>query len=353
MSAPEDFAKAGDVGAPPPPPLFTIADLSALVREDPELPPVLIEGWLHKSSIGMLTGSMKTNKSWTLMDLLIALATELRWFERKCTQSTVLYFDAEIDRPFWQKRFRALCKQRGLDPQKVADAGRILPVFIAGKDITIASLEKELRKMHERGELDNVDLIIIDPIYQLYDPLWQENRNDDMAKLGKCLRFISEFSGIGTVFAHHHTKGSQDGKRDIEKASGGGSFGRFVASSLAITHVGDEDSNKFTLGWTTSHFQRSPKQVAVRDGFQWIITDEDPKTVERKVYTIDQLMAALPDEEATSERWLELSGIPQGEFESLRPKAKKDGRVYKSQLSGKWEPTSKELERRGVRFSTN
>ena len=133
------------------PKLFEITDLSELVHEDPPLPPVLIDGWLDRGSIGMLTGSMRTNKSWTLLELAIAFAKALKWFDRECRQSTVLYFDAEINQEFWQKRFRIICDQRGLDPGEVARVGRIKPVFIAGKDVTIKGLHAELIKWHSKG----------------------------------------------------------------------------------------------------------------------------------------------------------------------------------------------------------
>ena len=331
------------------PRLFEISDLSKLMQEDLPIPPVLIDGWLHKGCIAMLTGSMKTNKSWTMLDAVIALAMGLEWFGRQCRQCTVLYFDAEISRPFWQKRFRVLCEQRDLDPIEVAKTRRILPVFIAGKNITIKSLNKELHRRFERGDLDKVDLIIIDPIYQLYEEDWKENDNSDIAKLGKELHSISEYSGIGTLFAHHHTKGSQEGKRDIEKASGGGSFGRFISSSLAITHIGDEDSNKYTLGWTMSHFPSAKQQVAIREGCAWTITDEDPKEASKKHFTLDQLMEVLPNDGMTGDEWQDACkdiGMSWSDFRELRPKAKRAGRVDFSKLTGRWTPSVSELEAR-------
>jgi RecA-family ATPase len=120
---------------------FEVEDLVSLVEENPPLPPILVENWLHKSNIASLTGSMKTNKSWTIMDLAIKLAMHGEWFGRRCGKSldgkswepaTVLYFDAEINRKFWQHRFRALCEAMRLDPLEVAKTRRILPVFLAG-----------------------------------------------------------------------------------------------------------------------------------------------------------------------------------------------------------------------------
>jgi RecA-family ATPase len=332
------------------PRLFEIEDPNKWTDTQLELPPVLIEGWLHKSHLGMLTGSMKTNKSWTLLELAICFAKGLKWFNRECRQSTVLYIDAEIQRPFWRQRAEAICRQREIEYIDVIKEGRIRPAFVAGKNITATSIRLELERLFERGALDDVDVIVIDPIYQFYDESWDENGNSDMSKLGKILRAIAELTSVSILFAHHHSKGSQDGKRDIEKASGGGAFGRFVASSLAITLI-DEESRKYTLGWTTTNFKPSPKQVAYRDEFEWRITDEDPKEAVKNHRTIDDIMSCLPDAGLTSEHWLaacrEQFDISDGAFEKLRPKAKKAGRCYLSKSSDKWEPTTSEIENRG------
>jgi RecA-family ATPase len=108
----------------------------------------------------------------------------------------VLYIDAEIQKPFWKKRVEALCKKRGLGVKDVMQTRRIRPAFVAGKEVSATKLKAEFERLYERGELSGVDLVIIDPIYQFYDPEWQENRNEDMAKLGQCLRFISELTGV-------------------------------------------------------------------------------------------------------------------------------------------------------------
>jgi RecA-family ATPase len=332
------------------PRLFKIEDPSKWTEEQLREPPVLIEGWLHKGHLGMLTGSMKTCKSWALLELAICFAKGAKWLGRACSKSTVLYIDAEIQRAFWCSRTKAICHQNKLEYNDVMKERRIRPAFVAGKNIDATKLHRELMRLFKRGELNDVDVIIIDPIYQFYDEAWDENSNSDVAKLGRILREIAEFTGISILFAHHHTKGSQDGKRDIEKASGGGAFGRFVSSSLAITLI-DEETSKFTLGWTTTNFRRSPKQVAYHEEFVWHITDEDPREAARNHRTIDEIMSCLPDEGLTSEHWFvacqeKFPNLSQRAFTDLRPKTR--ARAHYSPISKKWEPMSEELNLRAL-----
>jgi RecA-family ATPase len=333
------------------PSLFEIENPLEWTDDDVKLPPVLIEGWLYKSHLGMLTGSMKTNKSWTLLELAICFAMRLPWLGRQCSTATVLYIDAEIQRPFWKRRASAICVQKELKFEDVMRDKRIRPAFVAGKNVTAGDLSRELERLFEKGALNDVDVIIIDPIYQFYDEAWEENGNSDISKLGKILRYIAELTGISILFAHHHTKGNQDGKRDIEKASGGGAFGRFVASSLAITLI-DEESRKYTLGWTTTNFKPSPKQVAYRDEFEWRITEEDPKEAVKNHRTIDDIMAALPDDGLSSDSWLaacrQKFEITDDAFEYLRPRSREAGRTHFVRIENAWKPTVSELEKRSA-----
>jgi hypothetical protein len=197
--------------------------------------------------------------------------------------------------------------------------------------------------MHEYGKLDDIDAIIIDPIYQLYEPQWQENRNEDMAQLGKYLRSLAELSQIAVVFAHHHSKGGQEGKRDIEMASGGGTFGRFVAANLAISYAGTDKTSKYKLGWTASHFPKQDDEVWERDGVIWNKTDEDPAKIGRANFQISDIMAYLPNEGLSSHDWLKACradlDISDTAFETVRAQASKAGFILHSKKGGdKWRP---------------
>jgi hypothetical protein len=261
----------------------------------------------------------------------------------------VLYVDAEIQRPFWKLRMEALCRKRGLTFNEVMKTGLIRPVFVRGRQVSASALRIELERLFERGKLADIGMIVLDPIYQFYDETWLENDNSDIEKLGRILLAISELTQISIMFAHHHTKGSQDGKRDIEKSSGGGSFGRFVASNLAITLL-DEATMKFTLGWTCTNFPPQARQVAYREEFGWRITDEDPKTAKKANHSIDAIMACLPHDGVRSVVWLDLCKeqfpVSPDAFKTVRTAAKDGGWVeYDKKDGDKWKPTAKWLER--------
>ena len=113
-----------------------------------------------------------------------------------------------------------------------------------------------------------------------------------------------------------------------------------------------EDEFKYTLGWTTTNFKPSPKQVAIRENFQWVITDEDPKQASKSHYrTTDDIVNQLPTEGLRSEQWLDLCRehfeITEDAFQTLRVKAKNEGRIHYVRSDGdKWKPSVSELKKR-------
>jgi hypothetical protein len=216
-----------------------------------------------------------------------------------------------------------------------------------------------LVRKHEFGQLEGIDAIFFDPIYQLYEGDWEENKNEDMAKLGKYLREISELSEISTVFAHHHSKGNQNGRRGIEMSSGGGTLGRFVAANLAISSIGQDTTSNYKLVFTNSHFPKQPEEVWSRDGLVWTPTGLDPETVSTSKFTVSDIMAYLPDDGLKNSAWLEQCQIglrdakgmiTEDAHRTVRDKAKNQGFVYYAgkKNGDKWVPTSKWLERQDV-----
>jgi RecA-family ATPase len=345
------------------PRIITIEDPMEWTQDDIALPGVTVHDFLHQGHVAMVTGGMKTNKSWTLMQLAISLATGRDWLSKKCEKQRVLYIDTEIQRPFWNQRIGFLLKNEGLHPGDVFATGGIRPVLLAGRVPTASALSAELERLYNRGLLEDFTTVILDPIYQIYEDDWDENSNADMGKLGRILRAITVTLGKSLIFAHHMTKGSQEGKRDIERASGGGAFGRFVQSSLAIT-LQSETDHKYRLGWTTSFFPPQAAQIAYRNGLEWEISDEDPNAG-KAAYTVENIMECLPSYGASSDIWFEKSRdefpeMTTDAFQTLRAKAKKEEWAKYNKATDKWTATEKwanrsqaemDLDRKVVQFS--
>jgi transcriptional regulator with XRE-family HTH domain len=57
--------------------LPTIEDALDLIKRNPEVPPVLVEGIVHQGSKLVLGGASKSNKTWVLIDLALSIAAVL------------------------------------------------------------------------------------------------------------------------------------------------------------------------------------------------------------------------------------------------------------------------------------
>ena len=93
-------------------PLPAWDDASMFLANEIPTPPVLVDGLLHRGSKLVLGGSSKSFKTWCLMDLAYCVATGEFWLGRKTFKGRVLYLNFEIQRPFVQKRLKAVEKDR-------------------------------------------------------------------------------------------------------------------------------------------------------------------------------------------------------------------------------------------------
>jgi RecA-family ATPase len=218
---------------------------------------IVISDWARRSDVAMIDGAMKTNKSWTLLDLAVAFATGGKWLERQCLKGSVYYIDTELRRSTWQKRLRLVCEGYGVSFEDVMRSRMIKPVFLrGGAKVPISQIANELKRKFHNGRLNGCCAIVLDPIYHLYEPDWEENSNEDMSKLSDYLYPIAETTDCAIVFAHHQTKGRQDGKRGIERGSDAGAFGRLVQCSLSISPYKNRYGRSSSLNGRIRTFRR-------------------------------------------------------------------------------------------------
>lgn len=194
-------------------------DLSAVWNMLPELAPPLIDGVLRQGHKMLLTGPSKAAKSFTLIELVIAIAEGLVWLGRfRCAQGKVLYVNLELDRASCLHRFRDVYTAMGIPPGNLQN---ISVWNLRGKSVP---MDKLAPKLIRRAAKMGYTAIVIDPIYKVITG--DENSADQMAA------FCNQFDKICTelvcavIYCHHHSKGAQGGKRSMDRASGSGVFAR-------------------------------------------------------------------------------------------------------------------------------
>ena len=184
----------------------------------PELSPVLIDNVLRQGHKMLLAGPSKAGKSFALIELSIAIAEGRKWLNWHCTKGRVLYVNLELDRASCLHRFRDVYETLGWQPDHIEN----IDIWnLRGKSIP---MDKLAPKLIRRSAKKNYIAVIIDPIYKIITG--DENSADQMARFCNQFDLVCTELGTAVIYCHHHSKGSQGGKRSMDRASGSGVFAR-------------------------------------------------------------------------------------------------------------------------------
>ena len=187
-----------------------------------DLPPLadpLIDGVLRQGHKMLLAGPSKAGKSFALIELCICIAEGKPWLGRfKCARGKVLYINLELDRASCLHRFRDVYDALGLPPDHV---GSIDLWNLRGASVP---MDKLAPKLIRRAAKKDYIAIVLDPIYKVITG--DENSADQMANFCNQFDKVCTELGCAVIYCHHHSKGSQGGKRSMDRASGSGVFAR-------------------------------------------------------------------------------------------------------------------------------
>lgn len=184
----------------------------------PELAPPLIDGMLRQGHKMLIAGPSKAGKSFALIEMCIAIAEGSKWLGWPCTKGRVLYVNLELDRPSCLHRFKDVYQGLKIPPNNLKN----IDIWnLRGKSVP---MDKLAPKLIRRAAKKDYIAIVIDPIYKVITG--DENSADQMANF--CNQFDKICTELGTavIYCHHHSKGSQGGKRAIDRSSGSGVFAR-------------------------------------------------------------------------------------------------------------------------------
>lgn len=199
----------------------------------PDYAEELIEGILRQGHKMLLVGPSKSGKSFSLIELCIAIAEGTKWIGRQCKQGDVLYVNFELDRASCLHRFKDVYQTLGLTPN---NANRIFIWNLRGKT---PALDQLVPKLIRRAEKKKYIAVVVDPIYKVITG--DENSASEMAKFCNQFDKIADALGASVIYAHHHSKGAQGGKKSMDRASGSGVFARDPDALLDMIEL---DMNK-------------------------------------------------------------------------------------------------------------
>ena len=194
--------------------------LGRVERGELTLRPELIAGILRTGHKMRLAGPSKAGKSFALLELAVSLTEGVPWMGRfECPNpGNVLYVNLELDEASCMHRLAAIYKTLGVKPKHA----RSLYVWqlrghATGLDKLAPVMIRRCRDMH-------LAAIIVDPIYKVLTG--DENAAADMARFCNYFDRVAMECGCAVIDCHHHSKGSQGGKRSMDRASGSGVFAR-------------------------------------------------------------------------------------------------------------------------------
>ncbi len=184
----------------------------------PELSPPLIDGILRQGHKMLLAGPSKAGKSYALIELCIAIAEGREWLGWKCAQGKIMYVNLELDRASCLHRFKDVYTALDWQPKSLSN----IDIWnLRGKSVP---MDKLAPKLIRRAQKKNYIAIVIDPIYKVITG--DENSADQMAHFCNQFDRVCSELGAAVIYCHHHSKGSQGGKRSMDRASGSGVFAR-------------------------------------------------------------------------------------------------------------------------------
>ena len=246
--------------------------LSAEWDDMPELAQPLIEGVLRQGHKMLIAGPSKAGKSFALIELSIALAEGVKWLGFNCAQGRVLYVNLELDRASCLHRFKDVYTAMNLQPKNL---DKIDIWNLRGRSVP---MDKLASKLIRRANKKNYIAVIIDPIYKVITG--DENSADQMAKFCNQFDLICTELGTAVIYCHHHSKGSQGGKRSMDRASGSGVFARDPDALLDLTELEvtdalrEQQANKLTCRITENWLRR----FYMENAFNELVSQDDRVT---------------------------------------------------------------------------
>ncbi|MGN1133790.1 MAG: AAA family ATPase [Oscillospiraceae bacterium] len=195
----------------------------------PELSPPLIDGVLRQGHKMLIAGPSKAGKSYALIEMCIAIAEGTQWFGFDCTQGKILYVNLELDRASCLHRFKDVYTAMHLSPKNISN----IDIWnLRGHSVP---MDKLAPKLIRRAIKKDYIAVVIDPIYKVITG--DENSADQMAHFCNQFDKVCTELGCAVIYCHHHSKGTQGGKRSMDRASGSGVFARDPDALLDLTEL--------------------------------------------------------------------------------------------------------------------
>ncbi len=251
----------------------------------------------------MLSGPSKSHKTYTFIDLGLAVATGSDWLGKATTKASVIYLNFELSEHSFARRLMAICHAKGITPPANFHSWNL-----RGRTVSMNTLSAELPRLIK---LLGAGLAIVDPWYKISAQSGaDENSNDGQARILSEAERIVTANGAALVVGHHFAKGEAAAKNAIDRAAGAGAMARW--GDVIATLSQHEEADAMTLDLFLRDFA-PVAPIALRWELPlWRRDDSlDPAKLKRAGKPVTrpaiELLEKLSDG-MTNKQWLDASG---------------------------------------------
>ncbi|SFE11098.1 hypothetical protein SAMN04487969_101108 [Paenibacillus algorifonticola] len=262
----------------------------------PKLAPPLIEGVLRQGHKMLMAGPSKAGKSFLQIQLSIAIAEGVKWLGWQCTQGRVLYVNLELDSASALDRFKNVYIALGVPPMNI---DKIDIWNLRGKSVP---MDKLAPKLIRRAAKKQYIAVIIDPIYKVLTG--DENSADQMAHFTNQFDKIATELGASVIYCHHHSKGSQGGKKSMDRASGSGVFARDPDALIDLVELD-----------LTEDLLKQEENKAICQVYKRFFAQYNPQYLQQSVSQDDELSARAMEEHAKRALYNDAQAAAQAEVQ--------------------------------------
>lgn len=191
----------------------------------------LIEGLWAEQAVGMIGGEPKCFKSYTALDLAVAVASGtpcLRYFPVRRT-GTVLLYAAEDAPTIVRERLEGICRTAGLDL-------RDIPVQVITAPRLLLDTDEDRKRLWLTVETLRPVLLVLDPFIRLHRA--DENLSSEISPLLAYLRDLQRAFSVAVAVVHHAKKGASR-ERPGQALRGSSEFHGWGDSNLYLQRKGD------------------------------------------------------------------------------------------------------------------
>lgn len=213
-------------------------DLPAIVSdgqlEAENLPeaPQLIEGVLHQGRRTLLLAPSKASKTWTAMDMSVAIASGQPWLGFRTHKGPMLHIDLEL--PTWdlKKRAAKIKEIRGIKGKLDVDWWSL--------DGYQRSIDELMPLITARATPGKYVGLVIEPAYVIMGKR-DENDNADVTDFMNQLSWLARQTGAAVLCTHHFAKGDASKKEAKDRGSGAGAWMRAPDTAITLTPLAESE----------------------------------------------------------------------------------------------------------------